>query len=895
MEEKSSDIEKLQMLFFRPADKLERLHMKFMRIFVLILALFISHTTSVIAQSWQPLSDQPFISASVPILLTDGTVIVHDADSPEWWRLTPDDSGNYINGTWSQCASMPSGYAPLYFASAVLSDGRVVAFGGEYNGGDTLVETNLGAIYDPIKDIWSPLSGPRWPKIGDAPCVVLPDGRFMMGHIYDSVSAILDPVTLTWSPGGTGKAYRFAEEGWTLLPQGTVLTVDVLNTPGTEKYFPSSNTWVSAGQTLASLVDLNAQEIGPAVLRPNGTVFAVGGTNHTGIYTPGKTISDPGTWTLGPVFPTIDGHSNLDEADGPACLLPNGNVLVSASPGVYQSPVYFFEFDGTHLNQVPATPNSPTNTSYYGNMLMLPTGQVLYTDFSNDIEIYTPSGTPQNAWRPTITNCPTSVIPGNTYVIQGTQFNGLSQCSAYGDDTSNATNYPLVRITNRFSGHVQYCRTSNHSTMGVATGATPTSTHFTLPDTSETGISTLEVVANGLPSSPYTLNVKTATYLRLNASSAMVGQDDNLSAKLALDSNTPVSGRLLMFSINGITIGADSTDINGVVKIVYKIPQTLGAGVKTVTVSFAGDSQFAASTQNASLTVLRTFDAIGLGPVTAKGGKILYSGARLITFNGLSIVGRNVDFDIDGVKIGTIVTDSNGGARLYYLLPQETPSGSHTLTASFAGDSDYKPVSKTVTLTVQLSSTSIVVYPQSGSPGQVKSLQCRLYNETGRVAVNRTVSYSIGGNIIGTAVTSTLGYAGLNYTVPDTLGAGAQKITVNFAGDTVYSSSSGTGTLTITKANSNLYMVDTTINIGQLLRLPVRLSGSSGNYLGGRTISLVVNGAAAGTAVTQSNGSTGFTYILPAGTVAGTYTMTVSFAGDSLYNASAMSKSLVIK
>ena len=52
-------------------------------------------------------------------------------------------TGNYANGTWSQLASLPvingTQYAPLYFASAVLPDGRVLIMGGEFNGGGIVV------------------------------------------------------------------------------------------------------------------------------------------------------------------------------------------------------------------------------------------------------------------------------------------------------------------------------------------------------------------------------------------------------------------------------------------------------------------------------------------------------------------------------------------------------------------------------------------------------------------------------------------------------------------------------------------------------------------------------------------------------------------------------------
>jgi hypothetical protein len=52
--------------------------------------------------------------ASTELLMTDGTVMVQDFCTSNWWRLTPSSSGSYINGTWTQAASLPSGYGPIY-------------------------------------------------------------------------------------------------------------------------------------------------------------------------------------------------------------------------------------------------------------------------------------------------------------------------------------------------------------------------------------------------------------------------------------------------------------------------------------------------------------------------------------------------------------------------------------------------------------------------------------------------------------------------------------------------------------------------------------------------------------------------------------------------------------
>jgi len=67
-----------------------------------------------------------------PLLMTDGTVIVHQISNDtslgrNWYRLTPDINGSYVNGTWSSAGLLPAGYGPLFHASEVLPDGRVVS------------------------------------------------------------------------------------------------------------------------------------------------------------------------------------------------------------------------------------------------------------------------------------------------------------------------------------------------------------------------------------------------------------------------------------------------------------------------------------------------------------------------------------------------------------------------------------------------------------------------------------------------------------------------------------------------------------------------------------------------------------------------------------------------
>jgi hypothetical protein len=89
--------------------------------------------------------------------------------------------------------------------------------------------------------------------------------------------------------------------------------------------------------------------------------------------------------------------------------------------------------------------------------------------------------------------------------IKGKQFNGMDQGSYYGDDAQNDTNFPLVRITDS-AGHVVYCRTHNWLG-GVQTGATIRTAQFDIPSTIALGAGSLQVVANGIASSPVSVTI----------------------------------------------------------------------------------------------------------------------------------------------------------------------------------------------------------------------------------------------------------------------------------------------------------------------------------------------------------------------------------------------------
>ena len=481
--------------------------MKPLRAPLLIPLLLCGCFSIVSAQSWTSVNPSP--QAIGPLLqLRDGRILAHSdqgGNANSWYILTPDSNGKYETGTWSGPYNMQAGYAPFFFSSAILIDGKtIVVEGGEYNNGQA-VWTNLGSIgtLTPFGGItWTANSPPSgWSNIGDAQSVVLPNGTYFQANALTKQTALFNS-TNSWTAGGNVLAQRNDESGWTVLPNGKVLAVDVqVNTncnnslKSTEYYDPGSSSWTCGPETTVQLWTQQDQELGAAVLTYNNTVIQFGGNvNATSVLDLGTN-----TWIAGPTPP-----GNLDQADGPAALEPNGKVLAMLSPGLFQSGCQFLEYDppSNTLANAPNSPQCPGDSSYVGHLMILPTGQIASVSYETTIHLYNPTPGVVTGAAPII------FLPRNYFekgsknnVLYAVQMNGLSENNAYGDDYQAATNYPLVRFTDVNTGKVYYAFTHDDSTHSIAPG-TIGFTKFDLNPNMPSGEFYFEIVVNGISSDP---------------------------------------------------------------------------------------------------------------------------------------------------------------------------------------------------------------------------------------------------------------------------------------------------------------------------------------------------------------------------------------------------------
>jgi hypothetical protein len=67
--------------------------------------------------TWTAVTNAPPSAVAHAMLLSDGSVLINsfyfETHADVWYRLIPDSTGSYINGTWVDAGTLPSGYNPL--------------------------------------------------------------------------------------------------------------------------------------------------------------------------------------------------------------------------------------------------------------------------------------------------------------------------------------------------------------------------------------------------------------------------------------------------------------------------------------------------------------------------------------------------------------------------------------------------------------------------------------------------------------------------------------------------------------------------------------------------------------------------------------------------------------
>lgn len=378
------------------------------------------------------------------------------------------------------------------------------------------------------------------------------------------------------------------------------------------------------------------------------------------------------------------------------------------------------------------------------------------------------------------------------------------------------------------------------------------------------------------------------TVLVVQNVSGSAGSTVTLRASLTrTGDNAPLSGKSITFTVGTAVLSPATTDASGVATKSYAIPSTTGAGaVIPVSASFGGDVNYTASSGSASLSVLMKATLTTSGASGNFGSSVVLKATLKNAVSGIS--GAAVRFKVDGTAVGTATTDATGVALLAHVLTEAV--GTHVLSSEFDGDSWNAPAKGTnATLTVKPLATTLTVTNLIVPPGTATNLKATL--KAGTVFLSgKPVDFSIDGVSAGTAMTDASGMALL----PFTAGAseGSYTIAAKFSGDSMYGTSSGSGTLTVRKLDTTTTPTTTTGKPGQTVTLKATVKSGSTPIVGAQ-VDFRIDGVFLATGTTDLTGLATTTYRVPesAGT---SKVIAAQYAGDASHNGSSGSSTLSI-
>ena len=422
--------------------------------------------------------------------------------------------------------------------SILLSSGKILV-------GD-LVNAN-SYIYNAASNSWRPTGTKVYPDASDEEgWTRTSEGSIVNYDLFQSIATNgsyaekYNPKTGKWSgispsdgtAQGTIPQLSSVNLGYELGPalrlqDGRVLEIGA--TQYTALYNPIWNTW-EAGPDISGTLNGIASPFGaddaPGAILPNGHVIFAGDAGASGFTSSGNITTGspvitgvPSTailqvfWSVnGPGIPSgayiasVDSPSQVT-IDTPATATTSGDAI--SWGGTFSLPTELFEFDPVMntIHQITSglpDGNLPFEGSYPTRMLILPTGQLLFSDSSSQLWVYTSEDGPNPFLRPFITNV--NYVGGGKFRLSGLQLDGQSSGAAYGDDDQMDSNYPIIRMLDSH-GNVLYARTSNWSKIAVGEDGIETVDFTPNPEVTP-GNYWLIVSGAGISSFPFPIEIK---------------------------------------------------------------------------------------------------------------------------------------------------------------------------------------------------------------------------------------------------------------------------------------------------------------------------------------------------------------------------------------------------
>ena len=838
-------------------------------------------------------------AGAATVLLQDGRLLVTGGNGASGALATTDifdTSGNFSAGP-------PMHFARMNHTATLLQDGRVLVAGGTDASGRA---SQTAELFDPAASSWSS-AGPLMVGRSGATATLLPSGQVLIAGGTANGAALaslelFDPNLNTFTlVTGTLSSPR-ENHAAALLPDGRVLILGGWDGT-TSAPVPPATTGNANILASSDVFDPTTGTVtpGPAMTTPrmnftattqlDGSVAAIGGTDGQNDLASIEVLSPAaGAFALSGAQLTTAREGHL------AFLLPhNGNILVvggtaggaaTASAELYTPWTGATSVTGAMASARSGASGSPLFETVQGNpvgidgMLIVAGGQDASTPPNTlaSAEVYGfatiktdqadyPPGTP-------VTITGSGWQPGETVqmsLVEVPDLDGDSPISltATADASGNISNSSFA--TNIDDLNV-------HFTLTAVGSASQAQTTFT--DAKPQSVTVGTQSPNPVPAG------SSATY------TVTVGFNGNSTIACTVD-----------LSVSGLPAGASSGGFSPPFPLTSIGPdQTATLTINTTASAATGSHSFTVTAtpengacQSGASAQSGTGALIVTTPVNVNTTTMVASSAnpsvvgQSVSFTATVSSGSgtptgNVQFKIDSVNFGSPVALSGGMATSGST--STLTLGNHTIEADYLGATGFNTSNGTLTQTVNKAATTTAVGTISPEPSVVG----QSYTVNFSVTVNSpgtgtptgtvTVDDGTGGTCSAAVSVGSCSFASTS--------TGSKTITASYGGDTNFSTSSGTKSHTVNKA-------ETTTTVGTITPEP-SVIGQSYPVAWSVTVNSPGTGTPTGT-VTVDDGTGGTCSAAVsvgscsfASTSAGAKTITASYGGDTNFNTSSGTK-----
>lgn len=593
------------------------------------------------------------------------------------------------------------------------------------------------------------------------------------------------------------------------------------------------------------------------------------------------------------------GLANVTNTTSPGQTInPSGSIVLSASivSGTGgPAPTGTVTFQDITLNQTVSTVALSIGTGETSAATVTVTGALaqgghqIVADYSGD-STYAPANSGPVVVEVQPSSTTTTIVPSTTTPTGGATFSVSATITSL--DAGAGALPPSGTVDFRMDGVSQ-------GTQTVVTGSPSTATlNMTAPYSTGThqivGFysgdnnyfnSTSQAATITVTQSAPTITLTPATASPLPGSSLLITA--NISPPDP--GGTPPTGTVT-FTLDGTTLSTQpvTSGTPSTATITITAPSS---GGHTLKATYSGDSNYTSVTSSpVTITIAKTPTSLALLPATTTpmgGSSLLVTATLSVTGTSTATPTGIVTFVMDGATTGTGTLSASGTtATLSITVPA---SGSHTLQASYGGDTNFQSstspsvnfaVAKTPTTTVATPATTT---PTAGNPLQVTATITP--STAGSTQPTGNVTFSLDGVSAGVESVTAGSPSTASITI-STIPAGTHLLVATYSGDNFYAGSTS-ASVTITTGKSPTSTVVTPASLtptaGASLAVSAAITSSSPSATNPTgTVSFAMDGVAQGTATVTSASPSTASFTIPL-IAAGAHVLTAKYSGDTSY------------